>query len=77
MLLVSLKMLEKTVHLLDFLKSSSLFAESQYDLWMHQSTILTAVLLCEDIKKMMNNCSLAELVYLDFSKTFDTIRHSF
>ena len=77
MLLVSLKMLEKTVHLLDFLKNSSLFAESQYDLWMHQSTILTAVLLCEDIKKEMNNCSLAELVYLDFSKTFDTIRHSF
>lgn len=54
MLLVLLK-IEEAVHLLDFLKSNNLLAESQYSFWMHQSTKGTEALLCEDIKKELNN----------------------
>ena len=75
MLLILLKILERAVPLLGFLKSSSLLAESQYGLWMHQFTKLTAALFFEDIIKEMNNLSLAGVVYPNFSKAFDTIRH--
>lgn len=72
------KILEKAVHhrLLDFLESNSLLSESQYGFRKHRSTKLAATLLCDDIRREMNNGNLIGVAYLDLSKAFDTIGHS-
>ena len=72
------KILEKAVHrqLLDFLENNSLLNESQYGFRKHRSTKLAATLLCDDIRKSMDNGNLVGVLYLDLSKAFDTIGHS-
>ena len=71
------KILEKTVHqqLLEYLEDDKLLSESQYVFRKRRSTKLAAALLCDDIRKKMNNENMVDAVYLDLSKVFDTIGH--
>ena len=61
------KVFEKAVHyqLLQFLETNKLLSNSQ----------LAAALLCDNIRKEMNNGNMIGAVYLDLSKAFDTIGH--
>ena len=67
------KVFEKAVHyqLLQFFETNKLLS----DFRKYRSTKLAAALLCDNIRKEMNNGNMIGAVYLDLSKAFDTIGH--
>ena len=72
------KIIEKAVHhqFLKFLEDNKLLTESQFGFCKYRSTKLAAALLCDDIRREMNNGNMVGAVYLDLSKAFDTIGHT-
>ena len=71
------KVFEKAIHyqLLHFLETNKLLSDSQFGFRKYRSTKLAAALLCDNIRKEMNNGNRIGAVYLDLSKAFDTIGH--
>ena len=71
------KILDKIVHqqLLECLEDNKLLSKSQYDFRKRRSTKIAAALLCDEIRKEINNGNMVGAVYLDLSKAFDTIGH--
>ena len=71
------KIIEKAVHhqFLEFLESNKFLSQFQFGFRKHRSTKLTSALLCDDIRKEMNNEKMAGVVYLDLSKAFGAIGH--
>ena len=71
------KVFEKAViyQLFQFLETNKLLSDSQYGFRKYRSTKLAAALLCDNIRKEMNNGNMIGAVYLDLSKAFDTIGH--
>ena len=71
------KVFEKAVHyqFLQFLETNKLLSDSQFGFRKYRSTKLAAALLCDNIRKEMNNGNMIGAVYLDLSKAFDTIGH--
>ena len=71
------KVFEKAVHyqFLQFLETNELLSDSQIGFRKYRSTKLATALLCDNIRKEMNNGNMIGAVYLDLSKSFDTIRH--
>ena len=61
------KILEKIVHqqIFEYLEHNKLLSESQYGFRKRRSTKLAAALLCDDIRKEMNNGNMFGAVYLD------------
>ena len=71
------KVFEKAVHyqLLQFLETNKLLSDSQFSFRKYRSTKLPAALLCDNVRKEMNNGNMIGAVYLDLSKAFDTVGH--
>ena len=71
------KLLERAAHmqLLDFLEESELLNNCQYGFRKHRSTKLAATLLCDKIRREMDNGKFVGAVFIDLSKAFDTIGH--
>ena len=71
------KILEKSIHsqLLSYLERNKLLSEYQFGFRKHRSTKMAATLLCDHIRKEMNNGNMVGVIYLDLSKAFDTIGH--
>ena len=57
------------------LEDNKLLSKSQYDFRKRRSTKIAAALLCDEIRKEINNGNMVGAVYLDLSKAFDTIGH--
>ena len=56
-------------------ETNKLLSDSQFGFRKYRSTKLAAALLCDNIRKEMNNGNMIGAVYLDLSKAFDTIGH--
>ena len=72
------KVFEKAVHyqLLQFLETNKLLSDSQFGFRKYRSTKLAAALLCDNIRKEMNNGNMIGVVPFEhLSKAFDTIGH--
>lgn len=71
------KVFEKAVYyqLLQFLETNKLLSDLQFGFRKYRSTKLAAALLCDNVRKEMNNGNMIGAVYLDLSKPFDTIGH--
>lgn len=71
------KILEKSVHhqFLTYLENNNLLTESQFGFRKNRSTKMAATLLCDNIRKELNNGKMVGAVFLDLSKAFDTIGH--
>ena len=72
------KIIEKAVHdqLLKYLKQNKVFSENQFGYRMKHSTELTTLYLVNEISKQINNGSIADALYIDLSKAFDTLSHA-
>ena len=72
------KIAEKIVHnrLFDYLSESKLLLKRQFGFRAKRSTVLVVTLLCNDIRKNADSKLLQGCVFIDFSKTFDTISHA-
>ena len=75
---VTSKIVEKIVYnrLVDYLSESKLLSNSQFGFYARRSTELAVTLLCDDIRKNANSKLLTGRVFIDISKTFDTISHA-
>ena len=71
------KILEKSVHhqFMTYLENNRLLTEFQFGFRKNRSTKMAATLLCDNIRKEMNNGKMVGAVFLDLSKAFDTIGH--
>ena len=72
------KILEKAVHLqlTEFLDSNKLLSNRQFGYRSKRSTDLAATLLCDDIRREVNDRKFVGAVFIDLSHAFDTISHS-
>ena len=72
------KLIEKAVHkqLLDYLEGNKLLNNCQYGFRKHRSTKLAATLLCDNIRRELDNGKFVGAIYIDLSKAFDTIGHA-
>ena len=71
------KILEKKVHqqLYNFLESNNLLYDCQFGFQKARSTKLATTLFCDKIRKEIDKGRLVGSIFLDLSKTFDTIGH--
>ena len=72
------KIFEKAVHeqLSEYLEKNELLTEFQFGYRTKRSTKLASALLCDDIRRMIDNRKLVGAVYINLTKEFDTIGHS-
>ena len=72
------KILEKAVHdqLRKYLKQNKVFSKNQFDYRMKHSPELTTLYIVNEISKQINNGSIADALYIDLSKAFDTLSHA-
>ena len=73
------KVLEQVVHrqLSNYLEKHCLLKSSQFGFHPRRSTEVACNLLVDDIHKNIDNSLLTEIIYLNLSKTFDTVSHSY
>ena len=73
------KILERIVHrqISGYLEKHCLLRDSQFGFRPRRSTELACTLLLDDIRKNMDNGLLTGAIFLDLSKAFDTVSHSF
>ena len=73
------KVLEQVVHrqLSNYLEKHYLLKSSQFGFRPRRSTELACNLLVDDIRKNIDNGLLTGVIYLDLSKAFDTVSHSY
>ena len=71
------KVLEKVVQLSNYLEKHYLLKSSQFGFRPRRSTELACSLLVDDIRKNIDNGLLTGVIYLDLSKAFDTVSHSY
>ena len=62
--------------MVDYLSESKLLSNSQFGFYARRPTELAVTLLCDDIRKNANSKLLTGRVFIDISKTFDTISHA-
>ena len=72
------KVLEKCVHdqVMKFLEENNLLCSQQFGFRKHRSTELAATCFVDDIRKGMDRGHYTGAIYVDLSKTFDTISHA-
>ena len=72
------KILERAVHskLIDFLEREHLLNDCQYGFRNKRSTKLASTLLCDNIRRQINDGKLVGVVYIDLTKAFNTIGHN-
>ena len=58
-----------------YLENNRLLTEFQFGFRKNRSTKMAATLLCDNIRKEMNNGKMVRAVFLDLSNAFDTIGH--
>ena len=73
------KILERIVHrqISDYLEKYHPFKTSQFGFRPRRSTELACTLLLDDIRKSIDNGLLTGVIFLDLSKAFDTVSHSY
>ena len=73
------KVLEQVAHcqLSNYLEKHYLLKSSQFGFRPRRSTELACNLLVDDIRKNIDNGLLTGVIYLDLSKAFDTVSHSY
>jgi Reverse transcriptase (RNA-dependent DNA polymerase)/Endonuclease-reverse transcriptase len=62
-------------NLASFLEQNQLFNEDQFGFRKNRSCELQLHRVCQDIAFILDNSEQADLVFLDFSKAFDTVPH--
>ena len=74
---IFLKLLEKAAQqaLKNYFENENLF-KNQHGFRKKHSTKTASIYFCDSIGNQMKNGKLASAVYVDLSKTFDTIGHS-
>ena len=72
-------MLEQFAHrqLSNYLERHYLLKSSQFKFHPRRSVDLTCNLPVDDIRKNIDNGLLIEVIYLDLSKAFETVSHSY
>ena len=72
------KILEKAIHqqLITYLEENKLLYENQFGYRKQRSTDVAASLLCDNVRKEIDQGNLVGAVFIDLSKAFDTIGHS-
>ena len=61
----------------NYLERHYLFKSRQFGFRLRRSTELACNLLVDDMRKNINNGLLTGVIYLDLSKAFDTVSHSY
>ena len=71
------KIIERAVHqqISDFLEQNELLSNNQFGFRAKRSTDMAATLLCDSIRRQIGQGKLVGSVFLDLSRTFDTINH--
>ena len=72
------KILEKAIHkqLIDYLENENLLCNQQYGFCHKRSTKMAATLFCDQICQQMDSGKLVGTIYLDLTKSLDTIGHN-
>ena len=72
------KLVERAVQeqFLNFLEENNLLSKFQFGYRQKRSTELAATLFVDNIRKDVDEGKLAEAIFIDLSKAFDTIGHS-
>ena len=72
------RILEKAVYnqLKEYLEENNLLSQQQFGYRSKRSTETAAVLFLDDIRKNMKKGKLVGAVFMDLSRTFDTISHA-
>ena len=72
------KILEKAIHqqLITYLEENKLLYENQFGYRKQRSTDVAALLLCDNVRKEIDQGNLVGAVFIDLPKAFDTIGHS-
>lgn len=75
---VLLKVFEKAVYnkLMDFLEEENVLSDSQCGFRKKKQSIKSAcTLLCDSVRREIDNGKMVDCIYIDLSKAFDTIGH--
>ena len=74
---VLLKILERSVHmkLIEYLKNNNLLSTNQFGHRKNQFIELAATYFISNIRKHANNSKMVGAVFMDLSRTIDTINH--
>ena len=71
------KILERAVHqqISSYLESNNLLCKHQFGFRPRRSTEMAATLLCDSIRKQVGKKKLVGAVFMDLTRTFDTVNH--
>ena len=75
---ILLKICERAIHsqVVEYLENHKLLSETQYGYRKKRSTEQAAIVLCDEIRKKVQEGKLVGVVFLDLSRAFDTINHA-
>ena len=74
---ISCKVLESLVtdQIRTFMETNSLFSKCQHGFRNHRSCVTQLLEVLNDLSKMIEDGDCIDIIYLDFSKAFDTVPH--